>query len=94
MVIFDALDEVAVPDRLQEGIGEAEIEQVLNRFLAQIMIDAEDRFLETTCSRRLSQRADCRSRPKGFSTISRRLGVPDCSRPWTTVSNMLGGTAR
>ena len=40
-----ALDEVAVPDRLEEGIGEAEIQQVLHRFLAEIMIDPEDLVL-------------------------------------------------
>ena len=36
---------IAVPERLQEGIGEAEEEQVLHRVLAEIMVDAEDRRL-------------------------------------------------
>jgi hypothetical protein len=40
-----ALDIVAVPDRLQESIGEPEIKQVLDRFLAEIVVDAEDGFL-------------------------------------------------
>ena len=90
-----ALDVIAVPDRLEEGVGEAEIEQVLDRFLAEIVVDAEDRlFVEHQCSTRFSQRADCRSWPKGFSTISRApCAVPDCSSPCTTVSNMVGGTA-
>ena len=39
-----AFDEIAVPDRLEEGIGEAEIEQVLDRLLAEIVVDAEDRL--------------------------------------------------
>ena len=36
------LDEVAVPDRLEDAIGESEHEQVLNRFLTQVVIDAID----------------------------------------------------
>jgi hypothetical protein len=40
-----ALDVVAVPDRLDDGVREAEIEQVLHRFLAEEMVDAEDRVL-------------------------------------------------
>jgi hypothetical protein len=37
-----ALDVVAVPDRLEERIGEAEDHQVLDGFLAQIVVDAKD----------------------------------------------------
>ena len=40
-----AFDVVAVPDRLQEGVGEAEEMQVLDRVLAEIMVDAKDRRL-------------------------------------------------
>ena len=40
-----ALDEIAVPDRLEKGIGEAEVQQVLHRFLAEIVIDPEDLVL-------------------------------------------------
>ena len=36
---------VAVPDRLEERVAEAEEQQVLHRFLAQVVIDAEDRGL-------------------------------------------------
>jgi hypothetical protein len=36
-----------VPDRLEEGIGKAEGQNVLHRLLAQVVIDAEDLgFLE------------------------------------------------
>ena len=35
-------DVIAIPDRFEEGVGEPEIEQVLDRFLAEIMVDAED----------------------------------------------------
>ena len=40
---LDARHVVAVPDRLQERIGEAEIEDVHDRFFAEVVIDAEDR---------------------------------------------------
>jgi len=36
---------IAIPDRLQERIGESEIENIHDRFLAQEVIDAEDRVL-------------------------------------------------
>jgi len=38
---LDAVDVVAVPDRLQEGVGEAEVKEVLHRLLAQVVIDPE-----------------------------------------------------
>ena len=34
---------VAIPDRLEKGIREAEVEEIHDRFLAQEVIDAEDR---------------------------------------------------
>ncbi len=40
-----AFDMIAVPERLQNGIGEAEEDHVMNRLLPQVMIDAENRFL-------------------------------------------------
>jgi len=33
-----------VPDRLEEGVGEAKVNHILDGILAQIMIDAEDIF--------------------------------------------------
>ena len=38
-----ARDVVAIPDRLQERIGKAEIEDVHDRFLAEEVVDAENR---------------------------------------------------
>src|SRR5215510_4105579 len=38
-------DMVAIPERLQERIGEAEDQQVVHWQLAQVMVDAEDRLL-------------------------------------------------
>jgi hypothetical protein len=40
-----ALDVGAVPDRLDDRVGEAEIEQVLHRLLAEEVVDAVDRTL-------------------------------------------------
>ena len=40
-----ALHVVPVPDRLEEGIGEPEEEEVLHRLLPQVVVDPEDRGL-------------------------------------------------
>jgi hypothetical protein len=42
---LNPFDVVAIPDRLEKGIGEAEVKQILNRFLAEVMVDPEDRRL-------------------------------------------------
>ncbi len=39
---LDVIDIIPVPDRLKEGVGEAEGQDILDRLLAQVMIDAED----------------------------------------------------
>jgi hypothetical protein len=39
------VDEVAVPQVLDEGVGEAEHQQVLHRLLAHVVVDAEDLLL-------------------------------------------------
>ena len=41
-VDLHVVDEVAVPDRLEQAVGEAEREDVLRRLLAEEMVDAED----------------------------------------------------
>ena len=41
-VDLDVVDEVAVPDRLEQPVGEAEREDVLRRLLAQEVVDPED----------------------------------------------------
>ena len=92
-----ALDVVAIPERLQERIGEAEEQHVLDRPLPKVMVDAEDRrFVETCSSRmRLSSCAEARSRPKGFSTMTRApLAQPDFASCSTTSPNSAGGMAR
>jgi hypothetical protein len=40
---LNALDVIAVPDRFQKGVGEAEKEQILHGFFAEVMVDAKDR---------------------------------------------------
>ena len=40
-----ARDVVAVPDRLEERVGEAEVEDVHDRLLAEVVVDPEDRLL-------------------------------------------------
>ena len=42
---LDARHVIAIPDRLEERVGEAEVEQVLDRLLAEVVVDAEDRRL-------------------------------------------------
>src|SRR5689334_8514405 len=42
---LNTLDIVAVPERLEKRIGEPEVQDILNRTLAEVMIDTEYRFL-------------------------------------------------
>ena len=39
---LDAVDVVAVPQRLEHAVGEAERQHVLDRLLAEVVVDAED----------------------------------------------------
>ena len=44
---LDVVDVVAVPDRLEEGVGEPQRHEVLDGLLAEVVVDAEDlRLLE------------------------------------------------
>ena len=42
---LDTVAELVVPDRLEDGVGEAKGEDVLDRLLAQVVVDAEDLVL-------------------------------------------------
>ncbi len=42
---LDVIDELPVPDRLEDAVGEAEGQHVLDRLLAQVMVDPEDLLL-------------------------------------------------
>src|ERR1035437_4216223 len=48
---------VAVPDGLKEAVGEAKDQQVLDRLLAEVMIDAEDALFGESRVQRLVQLA-------------------------------------
>ena len=41
-VDLDVIDEIPIPDRLEQAIGEAKREDVLRRLLAEEVVDAED----------------------------------------------------
>ena len=87
---------VAVPDRLEERVREAEEQQVLHRLLAEVVIDAIDGALvEAGCSASLSSSAEARSRPNGFSTTTLAPSAqPDSRSLSATVANKLGGSAK
>ena len=53
---LDASNVLAVPDRLEKRIGKTEIQEVLNRFLAQEMVDAVDRRFVKIARQHLIQR--------------------------------------
>ena len=55
-VDLDVVDEVAVPDRLEEPVGEPERQDVLGGLLAQEVVDAEDLRLpsKVLCTKSLS----------------------------------------
>ena len=81
------LDVVAVPDRLEERVGEAEVEDVLHRLLAEVVVDAEDATPreDARAASAFSSRADARSRPNGFSTTTRASSAqPACASCSTT----------
>ncbi len=95
-VDLDVIDEVAVPDRLEQAVGEAEGEDVLRRFLAEEMVDPENLASEnTSCSRAFSATALARSVPNGFSMITRERSTSSASPSRRTAdSAALGGTLR
>ena len=91
------VDELAVPDRLEDPVREAEHQHVLDGLLAQVVVDAEDLVLGERPRDRGVQRGarSSRSCPNGFSTTIRvqpaPRRLPTCS---TISSKTLGGTAR
>src|SRR5207249_5877246 len=60
-------DIVAVPDRLKKSVGKAEIQQILDRFLAEEMIDAADsRFGEELVDRTVQRLRGYKVAAEGF----------------------------
>ena len=84
---LDVVHVAAVPDRLEQRVGEPQREDVLDRLLAQVVVDAEDRVSGNTAfSIAFSSRALARSWPNGFSITTRRHGrAPALGSPaaWT-----------
>ena len=97
---LDVVDMVAVPDRLEHAVGEAQYQDVLHRLLAEIMIDPIDLVLFNQLEQFTVERfAEARSVPNGFSTTSRRHAPFSASMPVRPSSrligrNALGGVAR
>ena len=94
---LEVVDPLPVPQRLEQRVGEPQHEQVLDRLLAEEVVDPEHPVLRVVLrdSRSFSASAEARSCPNGFSTISRERGArPAAAIPSATVPNSDGGTAR
>ena len=61
------VDEIAVPDRLEQAVGEPEGEDVLRRLLAEEMVDAENLILGEDLVQRVVER------DRGFEIGAERL---------------------
>ena len=69
---LDVVDELAVPDRLEDAVGEPQHQQVLHRLLAEVVVDAEDLLSsKRSAISALSVAGARRSCPNGFSMIRR-----------------------
>jgi hypothetical protein len=95
-VDLHVVDVVAVPDRLEQAVGEPERQDVLRRLLAEEVVDPEDLLLGEGLVQGVVERlALSRSVPNGFSiTIRDRSTRPAASSTRTTGSAALGGTER
>ena len=82
------LDVVPVPDRLEERVRKPEVEDVLNRFLPEIVIDAEDRLLGK-CSCRTAVELLCRC-----EVAAERLLDDDPARWWRIRRSELADNER
>ena len=78
---LDVVDELAVPDRLEDAVREAQRQQVLDGLLAEVVVDAEDLVLgEQRLQRRRSARAPRRGRGRTASRRSRASSPPRSRR--------------
>ena len=78
------VDELPVPDRLEDAVAEAQDEHVLNRLLAEVVVDPEDLALLEVLAGRCafsSCARSSRSWPNGFSTISAAPARPRAVAP-------------
>ena len=93
---LNVFDLIAIPERVQKRIRKPEVHYVINRLLPKVMVNAKDGLFAERSSRIwFSSRADLRSVPNGFSTITRAfLAQPDFPSCSTTSPNSTGGIAR
>ena len=92
-----ALDVVAIPERLHERVGEAEDHHVVDRPLAEIMVDAKDGGLGEDCVQdpvELLRRGQVMAEGFLHNDASALRAQPDFANCSTTVSNSTGGMAR
>ncbi len=76
-----AVDVVAVPDRLEEGVGEAEHCEVLDGPLAEVMVDAEDvRLVERRVERGVERARRLEIPPEGLLDDDARIARAARSR--------------
>ena len=76
-------DVVAVPQRLEHAVREAEREHVLDGLLAEVVVDAEDLAAPRTPTStwRLSSRASASEVPNGFSITTRTSHLSELREP-------------
>ena len=94
---LDVLDMGGVPQGLEREFRKAEREKVLDRLLAEIMVDPERAiFGKGAATASLISRLDSRSVPSGFSSAMRTVGQasPAASRPSIVGLNKDGAVER
>ena len=94
---LDALDMVAVPERLQQRVRKTKEDHVMHRPLAQVMVDAEDRLLVKGCQQdpvELLRGEQDHDRRAFRRSRARRCYSPTCASCSTTTPNKQGGIAR
>ena len=90
------LDVVPVPDRLQHRVREAEVEDLLDPHLPEVVVDAQELRLVDVLVQLVGERTGRGlSCPNGFSTTTRAVFVsPALASPLTTVPKSNGGISR
>src|SRR5712672_79478 len=71
---LDVVDELPVPDRLEDAVREPQREHVLDRLFAEVVVDPEDLALVEVLANQLIQRT------RRFEVVTERL-LDDQTRP-------------
>ena len=96
-MICTLFDVLAVPERLEERVGEAEEQHVVHRPLAEVVVDAEDvRLVEGAEQDRVqrARRGEVAAERLLDDDARARRCSPRCASCSTTVPNRTGGMAR